>query len=932
MDLVPANCKYSPMATPVVSREVESRQIAEFLGSVPAGPAALILEGEAGIGKTTVWLAALDHAEQLGYRVLSSRAAPAESVLAFSSLAALLETVDDSVLAGLATQQRLAIDRVLLRVSTDGPVTDQRATTAAFVRVVERLSEDSPVLLALDDLQWVDPPSMQVVSAAVRRLTGPVGLLATVRTGAGEPPVGLTLRAPGLVRHIGLGPLSPGALHSVLLGRLGRSFSRPKLLEIHQVSAGNPFYALELARTIDDESAHTATSLPATLEGLVRAKIGSLTPEVRQVLLTAACLPHPTVGLIRSALDTDPGRIVALLKEAEVKGIIEISGEQLHFTHPLLARGTYRDATPADRRAMHRRLAGIVDDPELKARHLALATTAGDPLTLQALDTGAELARIRGAPTAAAELLELAIGLGGDTPQRRISAAIHHFNAGDATRARALLNEVIARSESGPARSEALRLLGLWSLLDGSSRDAAELLGRALDEAGDDLALRVQILVPLAFAEVNSRRHDHAARSAEDAVTAAMQLPQGQLLSQALSMSVLVRFLLGDGLDESTLARALDFEDPELPMSSLLGPSVHSAALTAATGHLDKAAEQLLNIRQRYLESGEESELILVAFHNGLNEIWRGDFARATLIAEDAMERALLLERDLPLAVALMLRAAASSYTGAESDARRDSVEAIRICRRCDSPELVAVWPTTTLGFLDVTVGNYSAALATLQPRLLALQSTPKATEIFLAPFLPDAIEAMVHVGRLDDAGPLVELLESNGRRLDRAWMRAAGGRCRALLLAATGDIDAAVDVAQQALDQHDRVPMPFERARTELVLGQILRRQRKREAASRTLQNALASFEELGTPLWAQRAREDLQRASGTRRHDRLTASEQRVAELAATGATIREIAAALFISQKTVESNLSRIYRKLGIRSRAELGRVMSETAPTW
>lgn len=125
---------------------------------------------------------------------------------------------------------------------------------------------------------------------------------------------------------------------------------------------------------------------------------------------------------------------------------------------------------------------------------------------------------------------------------------------------------------------------------------------------------------------------------------------------------------------------------------------------------------------------------------------------------------------------------------------------------------------------------------------------------------------------------------------------------------------------------------MPFERARTELVLGQILRRQRKREAASRTLQNALASFEELGTPLWAQRAREDLQRASGTRRHDRLTASEQRVAELAATGATIREIAAALFISQKTVESNLSRIYRKLGIRSRAELGRVMSETAPTW
>jgi len=919
------------MATPVVSRELESRQIAEFLGSVPAGPTALILEGEAGIGKTTVWLAALDRAQQLGYRVLSSRAAPAESVLAFSSLAALLETVDDSVLAALAPQQHLALDRVLLRVSADGPVTDQRATTAAFVRVVQRLSEDSPVLLALDDLQWVDPPSMQVVSAAVQRLAGPVGVLATVRTGDGEPPVELTLRSPSRVRRIGLGPLSPGALHTVLLGRLGRSFSRPKLLQIHEVSAGNPFYALELARTIDRDSVSAATSLPATLDGLVRAKIGSLTPEVRQVLLTAACLPDPTVGLIRRAFDTDPDRIGALLEEAEAKGIIEISGEQLYFAHPLLARGTYGNATPADRRAMHRRLAGIVDDPELKARHLALAATAGDPLTLQALDTGAELARIRGAPTAAAELLELAIGLGGDTPERRISAAVHHFNAGDATRARALLAEVIERPESGPAQSDALRLLGLWSLLDGSSREAAELLVRALEEAGEDPAFRVQILVPLAFAEVNARHHDRAARSAEDAVSAAMQLPPGQLLSQALSMSVLVRFLLGGGLDEDTLARALKFEDRQLPMSALLGPSVHSAALMAGTGHLQEAAAQLLGIRDRYIERGEESELILVAFHSGLNEIWRGEFANATLIAEDAMERATLLDRDLPLAVALMLRAAVSSYTGAESDARRDAVEAIRICRRCDSPELVTVWPTTTLGFLDVTVGNYSAALATLQPRLLALQSTPKATEIFLAPFLPDAIEAMIHVGRLDDAEPLLEFLEGNGRRLDRAWMRAAGGRCRALLLAASGDTDTAIGAAQRALDQHDRVPMPFERARTQLVLGQILRRQRKREAASRRLQEALASFEELGTQLWAQRAREDLQRARGTRRHEQLTASEHRVAELAATGATIREIAAALFISEKTVESNLSRVYRKLRIHSRAELGRAMGETAPT-
>ena len=145
------------------------------------------------------------------------------------------------------------------------------------------------------------------------------------------------------------------------------------------------------------------------------------------------------------------------------------------------------------------------------------------------------------------------------------------------------------------------------------------------------------------------------------------------------------------------------------------------------------------------------------------------------------------------------------------------------------------------------------------------------------------------------------------------------------MLLAAQGDLDEAEGAAQGALDAHDRIPMPFEQARTELVLGQVQRRQRRRETASATMQKALATFESLGAPLWAQCAREDLQRASGVRTHDELTASERRVAELAATGATNREMAAALFISQKTVEANLSRIYRKLNIRSRAELGRII-------
>ncbi len=183
----------------------------------------------------------------------------------------------------------------------------------------------------------------------------------------------------------------------------------------------------------------------------------------------------------------------------------------------------------------------------------------------------------------------------------------------------------------------------------------------------------------------------------------------------------------------------------------------------------------------------------------------------------------------------------------------------------------------------------------------------------------------MIALDRLDEAERVIDALESNGRRLDRPWMLAVGARCRSMLLAARGDIDAASEAAERALREHERLPMPFELARTQLLAGQVQRRRRQREAASATLREALATFEDLGTPLWAERARAELNRASGTRTRAELTASERRVAELAASGMSNRDMAAALFISPKTVEANLSRIYRKLNIHSRAELGGLM-------
>jgi DNA-binding CsgD family transcriptional regulator len=186
----------------------------------------------------------------------------------------------------------------------------------------------------------------------------------------------------------------------------------------------------------------------------------------------------------------------------------------------------------------------------------------------------------------------------------------------------------------------------------------------------------------------------------------------------------------------------------------------------------------------------------------------------------------------------------------------------------------------------------------------------------------------LIQLRRHTDAAKLVDMLEANGRRLDRPWMLAVGYRCRAMMLAVRGDVGAATAAAQQAIAEHDRLSMPFEEARTRLVLGQLHRRQRQRNAASTELRHALTTFEALKTPLWADRVRLELARADvAPTSGDQLTPSEQRVAELTASGMTYREVATALCISPKTVEVNLSRIYRKLGIHSRAELGRLMGK-----
>ena len=345
-----------------VNRSAKQTAVGDFLTAASAQPSCLVVDGEAGMGKTTLWLAAIGQARERGFHVLSAQAGQAESWLAYAAAADLVGEVETSVLDQLPNVQRVALDRVLLRADLGGGLpSDQRVVATAFLSVVEALARTTPVLVAIDDVQWLDPSSKAVLAFVARRLTGRVGVLVTERSqrGAETATSWLRLRRPDGVERIRVRPLSLGRLRDLFDEKLGRSFPRPTIVRIAEISGGNPYFALELARTMLSGSPRDESELPATLADLVRARIRRLDEAAQEMLLATACSAEPTVDLLARATGNSIERTVELLEEAESQDIINIDGNHVQFSHPLLARGVYTDATPSRRRAMHRALAEV---------------------------------------------------------------------------------------------------------------------------------------------------------------------------------------------------------------------------------------------------------------------------------------------------------------------------------------------------------------------------------------------------------------------------------------------------------------------------------------------------------------------------------------------------------------------------------------------
>ena len=922
------------MVEGMVGRDQELAAVGSFLDGLDARPGVLLVEGEPGIGKTTVWLAGRDRAQQLGHRVLSCRPIQTETPLAFVALADLLEPILDETLPHLPAPQARALEIAMLRAEAGARRPDRRTVSAAVLGAIRSLAAAGPVLLAIDDIQWLDRASAGVLEFVIHRVAEePVGVLATSRTEEATPLDLDRILPPGHLRRLVVGPLSVGSLQPILRRQLGVTFSRPVLLRIHQASGGNPLFALEIARTIQARGGlRRAEPLPVpdALADAVGARLATLSARVRRRLLVVALLAQPTLGLVDEVF-SDPERVGSDLEAAQRAGVIRLAGDRILFTHPLLAAAAVAAATPEQRRRLHGRLASTNADPEERARHLALATVRPDAGVAALLDAAAVAARARGAPDVAAELSEEALRLTpsrgeAEAARRRLDAADHYFAAGESEQARQLLKAVVeACPAGGSQRAEALLRLGILHHHADDQVAAVALLERARADVGDDLVLRSEIEQNLSWAVAVAGDIPRGAEHAQAALELAEQRGEPGAVSRALAMVAIMRFFLGSGVDSGMMQRSLALEEWTEPLPVEWRPSFLHGYMLKQTGEFQAARETLEGVVSRLEAHGDETAVPFLLSTLSDLECWAGNPDRAADHAEAGYALAVQTGQELFRAFHLYSRALVDAHRGQIDRARSLAEEGLAIARRGRLMPAIQ-FNASVLAFVDLSLGDHAAVHARLGP-LADLIAGVGMAEPGIVRFVPDEIEALVALGEVERAASILEPFEARATALQRSWALATAARCCGLVEAARGDLPAATGALEQAQQHHTKVSEPFELARTLLVAGQIHRRNRQKRASKQALDRALEIFEQLGTPLWADKARAELARV-GIRPSAPLglTATEERVARLVADGKSNREVAAELFLSRRTVEDNLSRIYRKLGVRSRTQLARSLA------
>jgi len=920
----PARCRPDPL----IGREELFTATREQL--VRGG--SVLLHGPAGIGKSTVLRSLAAEYTGTAGTVLRCSATESESHLPFLALADLLGLVVDKVSGRLPAAQRTALESALTGRGESTLQRDGLALRLAVLSALRALAAEGPVLVVADDLQWLDPASAELLGFAARRLGDtPVQLLCAVRTEGQEydrylralPPDSLAVR---------LSPLSRPQVSELLIHRGYTGLPRSTVRDIHRTSGGNPLFALELGRALAENPTPPRPGeplhVPTSLRALVLSRLEMLSDEARRTLLVASAGARPTLALLHAA-----GRDNAEAETAQAAALgllaTEPEGPAVRFAHPLISAALYAEAPAQERRTAHGALSTAASDPIERARHLALATTGTDPEVAARLAEAATQARDRGAPSVAASLgLLAARHTPADTvpgpDERRLQAAEDAITAGEVDLARDIAREVLTRATVPADRVRA------WMVVIESAGqalgDVDAVFPQALADAGDDPRLLALVHYQLAWRGLVvqgdfAEGREQAAHAAELAARGGDR--RTELL--ALAFQAQTETLMGHPDAPATINRALrEPQDPQVACHHN-GPGLTRFRWLLMSDQLAEARTTvtalLREVRRRGMVESEVHFLRLVAE----TELRSGHCGRALDLARESLR----LARDSGIGeVASALLASFAEAAGGDVDRALALAQEAADHAEVDGDQMYVSRALAALGHAQLVSGDAPGAVRSLR-RVRELELGLGITDPARGRWHGDLAEALVRTGELVEAQDLIRVTRDHALRLSRECVLAVLDRAEALVRAARGQHEAALGQLTSAQDRLAKLGYGLEEARAAFALAAL----RTRRPGPTSYDEAARLFRRCRALPWLRQveaaampppAEPAVVPTPALDALDGLAAMERQVAALVMEGATNREIAGRLFISVKTVEATLTRVYRKLGIRSRVDIVRL--------
>lgn len=835
----------------------------------------------------------------------------------------------------------MALDTALLRVpvpSGGGP--EPLAISIGALGLIRSAAERTPLVLAIDDVQWLDAASASVIQFVLRRLDDePIAIVLARRTPGSEATSSdlLGAVAPDRRRDLPVAVLPVREMSRLLAAVLGLEAPPSTVARIHQIAGGNPFYAVEIGRAMQRRGMTRldgGMGVPASLSGLLEDRLAHLSPPAVRLVEHAAALSEPSIRTLEAVLGRE--EVSEGLRDAIRLHVLEAAGDHVRFTHPLLAAAGYGRLADADRRGMHRRLAEVVTEVEERATHIDLSSDGSDEEVASALEAAAIRADGRGAPEAAAGYAERAARRtsGGDLlARRRLAAGKYHRRAGDMAQARAWLESALREVAPGTVRSEILLELGEVQLLSDDWDAARELLDAALAESGDDRLLRIDAMVRRAGVSFLRRRdRDRGSALIDEAMRLAEECGDPLVIARVIGPYASWQWARRrGGLDElerraEELAAAqgdVRIEDQFLSDFALVN---------AARGRHERARA----LFERRLEHAEDSgdygtipallaNMTRADFYGG-----RSDAALARLAEAERLAR--ITGQETALSGTLSEMAIVNARTG-RPDAAWKAMRALMQRTSHLDRSRIPTRELEELAVLELSRRDYRAALDALAPMAEYFDD-----EDAIDTSLPTRSEALIGLGLLGEAEEALRRFArlTKGQPVfgyDSADVDGGAARVGALLAAARGDLGDATRRIEMALAAYAENNDQWSRARALLVAADIHRRARRRAQAREAATESLALFEYFGAALWAERARDLVERTGAVREvsHRGLTPTQVEIVELAIQGLTNRQIGNRLFMSRHTVEAHLSSAFRALGIRSRRQLEHAMRDSRPS-